>query len=321
MGTKKCVLAGSGVRVEIGHVPETTMGGLTVPLQGLGCMKMTEPPRPGRETADAVIGRALDLGVTFLDTAELYGNGRNEEIVGRALAHRRGEVVLATKVGARWKGDGDVQLRGDADYVRKACDASLRRLCTDVIDLYYLHRRDPAVPIEESVGAMAELVAAGKVRHLGLSEVTAEEVRAGHAVHPIAALQSSWSLAVRRVEEVVPVCAELGVGLVPYGPQGAGLFNADLETANARVAQDAPEHAGLPALVRDIAQRRGLTTGQVALAWVQQRADVWGVPVVPIPGATRVRHLEENVAALDVRLDAAELALLDRTSQPVLEGS
>jgi aryl-alcohol dehydrogenase-like predicted oxidoreductase len=297
------------------------MGGLTVPLQGLGCMRMSDPPEPGRDTADDVIGRALDLGVTFLDTAELYGNGRNEEIVGRALRHRRTEAVLATKVGARWNPDGGVRLRGDAAYVRTACEASLRRLGTDVIDLYYLHRRDPAVPIEESVGAMAELVAAGKVRHLGLSEVTADELRAAHAVHPIAALQSEWSLAIRRVEEVVPVCAELGVGLVPFCPQGAGLFNADLDTATARITKDAPEYAALPAVVEDIARRRGVTTGQVALAWVQQRADVWKVPVSSIPGTTRLRHLEENVAALDVRLDEEELARLDRGTHTIAEGS
>jgi aryl-alcohol dehydrogenase-like predicted oxidoreductase len=212
-----------------------------------------------------------------------------------------------------------VVLRGDAAYVRAACEASLRRLGTDVVDLYYLHRRDPAVPIEESVGAMAGLVAAGKVRHLGLSEVTAEELRAAHAVHPIAALQSRWSLIGRAVEEVVPVCAELGVGLVPYGPQGAGLFAIDRVTAEARIAEDAPHLAGLAGAVHDVATARGVTSGQVALAWVQQRADVWNVPVVPIPGTTRVRHLEANVAALDLRLDAAELDRLDRASRPVVQ--
>jgi aryl-alcohol dehydrogenase-like predicted oxidoreductase len=302
-------------RAEIGRVTNTTMGGLTVPLQGLGCMRMADPPEPGTDTAETVIGRALDLGVTFLDTAELYGNGRNEEIVGRALRHRRDEAVLATKVGARWVSDGEVALRGDAPYVRAACDASLRRLGTDVIDLYYLHRRDPAVPIEETVGVMAELVAAGKVRFLGLSEVTADELRAAHGVHPIAALQSRWSLASRRVEPIVAVCAQLGVGFVPYGPLGAGLFTADLADS-ARITEDAPQLAGLPGAVHDIVARRGVTPGQVALAWLQQRADVWGVPVVPIPGTTRLRHLEENVAALDVRLDADELDQLDCASLP-----
>jgi aryl-alcohol dehydrogenase-like predicted oxidoreductase len=294
----------------------TTIGGLAVPLQGLGCMRMTDPPAPGSDTADAVIGRALDLGVTFLDTAELYGNGRNEEVVGRALRHRRDEVELATKVGARWAAGGDVVLRGDPGYVRAACEASLRRLGTDVIDLYYLHRRDPAVPIEETVGAMAELVAAGTVRFLGLSEVTAGELRAAHGVHPIAALQSEWSLASRRVEEIVPVCAELGVGVVPYCPQGAGLLTAAPAIAASRLAESAPPLTGRPAVVHEIAARRGVTPGQVALAWVQQRADAWGVPVVPIPGTTRLRHLEENAAAADVRLGAGELDRLDRASAP-----
>jgi aryl-alcohol dehydrogenase-like predicted oxidoreductase len=164
---------------------------------------------------------------------------------------------------------------------------------------------------------MAELVAAGKVRHLGLSEVTADELRAAQAVHPIAALQSRWSLTARDVEMVVPVCAELGVGLVPWGPVGSGLLPADLAAAGARIAQDAPHLTGLPGVVRDVASGRGATPGQVALAWLQQRADVWGVPVVPIPGTTKVRHLEENAAALDVRLDADELDRLDRISRPV----
>jgi aryl-alcohol dehydrogenase-like predicted oxidoreductase len=283
--------------------------GLTVPMQGLGCMRMVDPPRPGADDPITVINRALDLGAGFLDTAELYGNGRNEELVGRALRHRRDEAVLATKFGATWV-DGAVRLRADPAYVRQACEASLRRLGTDMIDLYYMHRRDPSVPIEETVGAMEELVAAGKVRHLGVSEVTADELRAAHAVHPIAALQSEWSAAIRRNEDVVRVCAELGIGVVPWSPQGGGLLNADPATANARLAEVAPERVGLPEVVHEIARRRGVTPGQVALAWVQQQADVWGVAVSPIPGTVKLAHLEENVAALDLVLDADELARL-----------
>ena len=291
------------------RVPTTDLGrtGLTTPVQGFGCMRLRETPAPGGDDAVAVIHRALDLGTGFLDTAELYGNGSNEELVGRALRQRRDEAVLATKVGATWA-DGSVRLRADPAYVRKACEASLRRLGTDVIDLYYLHRRDPAVPIEDTVGAMAELVAAGKVRHLGLSEVTADELRAAHAVHPIAALQSEWSPAVRRVEDVLPVCVELGIGVVPYCPQGAGLFSADPATAAARLAEIAPERNGVAEVVRDIARLRGVEPGQVALAWVQQQADVWGVAVVPIPGTTKLAHLDENVAALEIELDPVELA-------------
>ena len=285
--------------------------GPVVPVQGFGCMRLVDPPPEGGDDPVEVIHRALDLGATFLDTADLYGSGRNEELVGRALRHRREEAVLATKFGAIWRPDGTVLYRGDAAYVREACEASLRRLGTDVIDLYYLHSRDPAVPIEETVGAMAELVAAGKARHLGLSEVTAAELRAAHAVHPIAALQSEWSVAVRDVEAVLPACVELGVGLVPYCPQGAGLFTADIAAADARIAETAPQRAGLPAVVHDVARRHGVTPGQVALAWAQQRADVWGVAVSPIPGTSRVRHLEENVAAVGVTLDDEELARLD----------
>jgi aryl-alcohol dehydrogenase-like predicted oxidoreductase len=282
--------------------------GLTVPKQGLGCMRLADPPQAGDDDPTTLIHRAIDLGVGFLDTADLYGQGRNEELVGRALRGRRDDAVLATKFGAVVYPDGSWEYRGDAAYVRDACDASLRRLETDVIDLYYMHRRDPDVPIEETIGAMAELVAAGKVRHLGVSEVTADELRAAHAVHPIAALQSEWSAAVRRNENVVSVCAELGIGVVPYCPQGAGLLNADVATANARLAEVAPERVGLPEVVHEIARRRGVEPGQVALAWVQQQADVWGVAISPIPGTGKLAHLEENVAALDVVLDPEDLA-------------
>ncbi|MFH8568645.1 aldo/keto reductase [Streptomyces sp. NPDC017993] len=294
-------------------VPMGTTG-LTVPVQGFGCMRLaarSAHDSGGRSDPEAVIHRALDLGATFLDTADMYGKGANEELVGRALRHRRDDAVLCTKFGVV-RGTGDEwSLRGDAAYVRVACEASLRRLGTDFIDLYYLHQPDPAVPVEESVGAMAELVTAGKVRHLGLSNVTGEELRAAHAVHPIAAVQSEWSLCGRRIEEMVPVAAELGVGVVPYCPHGAGLLSGDADTARKRLAEAAPGYEELPGRLRALARRRGVRPGQVALAWVQHRADVWGVAVSPIPGTTRVSHLEENIAAADLRLDGEELALLD----------
>jgi aryl-alcohol dehydrogenase-like predicted oxidoreductase len=282
--------------------------GLTVPVQGLGCMRMV----PSRERdAPSVLNRALDLGVTFLDTADLYSDGRNEELVGRTVRSRREEVVLGTKFGALRHPDGAMYFRGDPGYTRAACEASLRRLGIDVIDLYYLHHRDPAVPIGDTVGAMAELVAAGKVRHLGLCEVTGDELRAAHAVHPIAALQSEWSLWSRRVEAVVAVCVELGVGVVPYCPQGAGLL-----TGSADVGP--PPAVPLLDLLRQVAQRHGAKPGQIALAWVQQRAEVWGIPVIPIPGTVRLAHLEENAAAAGLTLSAEELAELEaRTPSPV----
>jgi aryl-alcohol dehydrogenase-like predicted oxidoreductase len=290
----------------------TPMGatGLNVPVQGLGCMRMGNDA----SAAVAVIDRALDLGVTFLDTADMYGRGRNEELVGRAMKNRRNEAILCTKFGIVL-GTGDAYtVRGDAAYTRAACEASLSRLGTDVIDLYYLHRRDASVPIEETVGAMAELVA-GKVRHIGLSEVTGAELRAAHAVYPITAVQSEWSLCCRRVETMVSVCVELGVGVVPYSPNGRGLLSAaGGAAAEARLARIAPEYTMLPNLLRDMARRHRMTPGQVGLAWVQQRAGVWGIPVTPIPGTTKVRHLEENVAALGIELDAGELARLDITA-------
>ncbi len=244
-----------------------------------------------------VIERALDLGVTFLDTADMYGSGMNEELVGRAIRHRRDDVVLGTKFGVIWGEGGSWTIRGDAAYVRTACEASLRRLGVEYIDLYYLHIPDPLVPVEESVAAMADLVTAGLVRQLGLSNVSADELRAGHAVHPIAAVQPEWSLVSREVETaLVPMCAELGVAVVPYSPQGKGTLAGD----------PLPGHEA----VWEVARRRGVRPGQIALAWTRQRAGVWGLPVVPIRGTTRIAHLEENVAAIDLVLDADELASL-----------
>jgi aryl-alcohol dehydrogenase-like predicted oxidoreductase len=258
--------------------------------QGFGCMAL----EPGGEN---VIRRALDLGIRFLDTADMYGNGVNEELVGRAVRHRRDDLVLATKFGVVWGEGGSWSIRGDASYVRTACEASLRRLGVEQIDLYYLHIPDPAVPVEESVAAMADLVTAGLVGELGLSNVSADELRAAHAVHPIAAVQPEWSLIRREVEaELVPACRELGVTVVPYSPQGKGKLAGD----------PVPGYEA----VWDVARRRGVRPGQVALAWTQQRAQVWDLPVVPIPGTTSSTHLMENVAALDLVLDADELAAL-----------
>jgi len=292
----------------------TSMGdsGLIVPVQGLGCMRMIGSRDPVRESESfAVINRALDLGVTMLDTADMYGNGRNEELVGRAVRRRRDEVILCTKFGVIRGPDNTLSYRNDAAYVRAACHASLSRLGTDVIDLYYLHHRDVRVPIEETVGAMAELVAAGKVRHIGLSDPTGDELRAAHVVHPITAVQSEWSLCSRRFEAMVPVCVALGVGVVPYCPQGAGLLSGNVDAARSRLADIAPDYVKLPDLLGDVARRHGAQPGQIALAWVQQRAEVWDIPVSPIPGTTRLRHLEENVAAIDIKLDAEDLAQLD----------
>ncbi len=289
---------------------------------------------PDRAEAEATIARALDLGVTFFDTADMYGFGDNEELVGKALAARRDEVVLATKFGIHLDPDapGGRGVRGDADYVRQACDASLGRLGLDHIDLYYQHRPDTRVPIEETVGAMAELVAAGKVRHLGLSEASADTIRRAAAVHPIAALQSEWSLFSRDIEaEVVPACREAGVGLVPYSPLGRGMLTGAVSSVDQLQGDDfrrtLPRFQGdnldrnlaLVAVVREVADAHGATPGQVALAWLTAQGD----DVVPIPGTKRRRYLEENVAAAEVTLTDDDLARLggleavgDRNTMP-----
>jgi len=303
-----------------------TLGdGLTVSSLGLGCMGMSEfyGATPGDDPESiATIHRALDLGVTLLDTSDMYGRGANEALVGRAIAGRRDEVVLATKFGIVRHGDDPLlrSLNGRPEYVRAACEASLRRLGVEHIDLYYLHRVDPAVPIEDTIGAMAQLVAAGDVRHLGLSEASARTVRRAAAVHPIAALQSEWSLFSRDIEdEVVPACRDLGIGLVPYSPLGRGLLTGAVSDANALSIDDIrrraqPRFQGanldhnlhLVEVVKRIAERHGCTPGQVALAWVLGRGD----DVVPIPGTRRRRYLEENVAAARVQLDHEDEVIL-----------
>ncbi len=297
--------------------------GLEVSAEGLGCMGMSEFYGPPDEAAGMeTIHRALELGVTFLDTADAYGPHTNERLVGRAIAGRRDEVVLATKfANVRTENGERLGIRGDAEYVRSACEASLQRLGVETIDLYYQHRVDPETPIEETVGAMAELVTAGKVRYLGLSEASAETIRRAHAVHPISALQSEYSLWTREVEEeILPTVRELGIGFVAYSPLGRGFLTgavksqADLQEGDFRLTgaprfedENLARNLKLVVHVERIAEAKGATPGQVALAWVLSR----GEDVVPIPGTKRVRYLEENAAAVEVELTADELAQLD----------
>jgi aryl-alcohol dehydrogenase-like predicted oxidoreductase len=302
-------------------VPMRQLGELTVSAQGLGCMGMSHGYGATDDAQSiATLHRALDLGVTFFDTSDFYGSGHNEELIGRAVAGRRDEVVLATKFGFANRLGEPTSVRGDAAWVRQACDASLRRLGVDHIDLYYQHRVDPEVPIEETVGAMAELVRAGKVRHLGLSEAGARTIRRAHAVHPIAALQSEWSLWTRDLEaEIVPVCRELGIGIVPFSPLGRGfltgrygsvegLAETDVRRSQPRFADgNLEQNLAIVARLNELAAAKGVTAGQLALAWVQHRGD----DVVPIPGTRRQRYLEENLAALSIELSADDLAAIE----------
>ncbi|MFF8295007.1 MULTISPECIES: aldo/keto reductase [Streptomyces] len=306
---------------------ELGAGGPHVGVQGLGCMGMSEfygdtDERAARDTLDA----ALEAGVTLLDTADAYGRGANEEFLAPFVGAHRDEITLATKFALVRTDDPHYRgISNDPAYIRTAVEASLRRLDTDVIDLYYMHRRDPAVPLAESIGALAELVRQGKVKQLGLSEVTGPELREAHAVHPIAALQSEWSLFSRDVEKsAVGAAAELGVTLVPYSPLGRGFLTGAFTDAGKDLAEgdfrkhqprftgdNARTNAALLAPVHKIAAAHGVTAAQVALAWVQQRAEVHGLNVVPIPGTRKRNRLLENVAATRLTLTADELAALE----------
>ena len=297
-------------------------GGLTVSAVGLGCMGMSDFYGPRKESESLkTLNHALDAGVTFWDTADMYGLGENERLLGKVLAKRRDEVTLATKFGVVRNGAGEfIGLNGRPEYVREACEASLRRLGTDHIDLYYQHRMAPDVPIEETVGAMARLVEEGKARHLGLCEITADELRRAAAVHPIAALQYEYSLWTREVEgDILDACRELGIGLVAYSPMGRGFLTGKIKSRadlspddwrleNPRFAEEnLARNLKLIETVEALAQDKGCTPAQLALAWLLAQGD----DVVPIPGTRRVERLDENAAAVDVRLSAEDLQRID----------
>ncbi|MFJ9746305.1 aldo/keto reductase [Streptomyces chartreusis] len=307
--------------------------GPEVGVQGLGCMGMSFAYGPSdADESRATLERALELGVTLYDTADAYGAGENERFLSPFFRAHRDELVIATKFALAIDPDDPTKriIRNDAPYIRQCVEASLKRLDVDVIDLYYMHRRDVNVPLEETVGVMAELVGEGKIKHLGLSEVTGDELRTAHAVHPIAAVQSEWSLFSRDIEaKVVPAARELGVTLVPYSPLGRGFLTGSFAKAEDLTADDfrrqqprytgenAAANAALLDPIRTVAEAHGATLGQIALAWVQQRASVHGLPIIPIPGTRRPSRVEENAAATRIVLTEEELALLEPIASKV----
>jgi aryl-alcohol dehydrogenase-like predicted oxidoreductase len=303
------------------------LGELEVSAIGLGCMGMSQAyGEADPAESERTLHRALDIGVTFLDTANAYGLGHNETLIGKVLKDRRDEMVLATKFGIFIDEDGNRGINGKPDQVAARCDESLERLQTDVIDLYYLHRLDPDVPIEDTVGAMAELVRAGKVRYLGLSEVSAATLRRAHAVHPIAAVQSEYSLWTRDPEpHVLPACRELGVGFVPFSPLGRAILtgaigSADDLSGKRDMRGSMPRFQGenlernlaTVAAFEELATARSCTRGQLALAWLLAQ----GSDIAPIPGTKRVSYLEENAAAADIELSSADIQAIDTLFAP-----
>ncbi|MEV0643336.1 aldo/keto reductase [Streptomyces sp. NPDC050619] len=319
-----------------GKIPAARLGNGApeVGAQGLGCMGMSFAYGPtDAGEARATLERALELGVTLYDTADAYGAGENEKFLSPFFKAHRDDVVIATKFALAIPPDDPTRriIRNDAPYIRQAVEASLKRLDVDVIDLYYMHRRDVNVPIEDTVGVMAELVREGKVKHLGLSEVTGAELRAAQAVHPIAAVQSEWSLFSRDIEaQVVPAARELGVALVPYSPLGRGFLTGTFADAETDLTADdfrrqQPRFTGANAAanvallepVRTVAEAHGASLGQIALAWVQQQAAVHGLPVIPIPGTRKVSRIEENTAATGITLTETELSLLEPIASEV----